>query len=124
MQQAYRCTAENCTKTFTQSQGLARHIRNEKAKEASKEEHLRVHSALIVRPRGRIPRQEQADENPPEPVGDAVQLELNEQEPAQPSQESQSCRCFRFEGSSGLIVFGRYTRHERQDARYLANGRQ
>jgi hypothetical protein len=74
------CPVENCNKSYPKSKELARHFRNAKVKEASMEEHLRVHSALIVRP---IPRQEQADENPPELVGDAVQLELNEQEPAQ-----------------------------------------
>ena len=78
------CPAENCNKSYPKSKELARHIRNAKAKEASMEEHLKFHSALIVRPRGRIPRQEQlADLNPPELVGDAEEHNLNEQEPVQ-----------------------------------------
>jgi hypothetical protein len=78
------CPAESCNKSYHKSKELARHIRNAKAKEAAMEEHLRPHSALVVRPRGRIPRQEQvADENMPEPVVDVVELQVNEQEPAQ-----------------------------------------
>ncbi len=54
------CTAVNCTNSYKQSQGLARHIRDEKKKEASKEESLRHHSHLVIRSRGRIPKQAQS----------------------------------------------------------------
>ncbi len=80
----YYCSAENCIKSYPDTKGLARHIRTEKAKEASKDEQLRYHSILIIRPRGRIPRQHQvADDIHPDPIMDAVDFELNEQEPGQ-----------------------------------------
>jgi len=49
----HQCQAQDCNKTFAQSQGLARHIRNEQKKEAYMEEQLRVHRDLVVRPKGR-----------------------------------------------------------------------
>jgi hypothetical protein len=56
----HHCTAPNCNKSYGKSKELARHVRTEKVKEASLEENLRYHSHLVVRPRGRIPRQFQA----------------------------------------------------------------
>jgi hypothetical protein len=78
------CTAVNCTNSYKQSQGLARHIRDEKKKESSLAENLRYHSHLVVRRRGRIPRLSQSlvpEEHKvnhilPEPTGTSDSLSL------------------------------------------------
>jgi hypothetical protein len=72
----HHCSAPNCNKSYGKSKELARHVRTEKVKEASLEENLRYHSHLVVRPRGRIPRQLQA--NVPEvDTVNHIQLERN-----------------------------------------------
>jgi hypothetical protein len=69
---------KNCTKEFTQSQGLARHIRNEKTMEENKEEHLRFHSGLIVCPRGCTARRDRIPlENPSENSVNVQQLQVH-----------------------------------------------